>query len=488
MNNTSTKTKLHKSNILHPPFNDIAPYFSAVIYKIEDKVPLESLFRLAKIECNEENKESNKHYFYFNENYIEDRLGVFTVCHKSIPTWLLNRRVSRTKDEFSTWENYATHLVLIYTTGSYMFLSCQDSRVLGIFQRAISKIDESIVSIIDKGEFQKTHAFNGDEARIIGLKNIFGTGTSGKIPESKAYTGKDSKRSLNGVTDHVFKLSHIGTTSKNGSYSGASIKKRKVWGGWTKSLDHYMEICETYKDALGTDEVKDENSLNCLAQSSEYDEIKGKKPIAFSLDSVVRGKGVLCFKSKENLYTSWSSSLAQFEKDIIEFELEKEKSDSEMIKIKFTFDDLGKVVFEYSSEDSIQPNIVFMNEDSSEPKGRDLVKYLNTTDNFKFLFSGGIAYSTDGCYKMEKLVNCFFENSSTEISWDGVNIKKEEAKVFHPYTDNILQRIEKYTSSLSNLVFATNDNGANEVADIILLFRNKLVFIHAKASKEKFLG
>ena len=488
MNNTHTGTKLHKHKVLNPPFNDISPFFSAVIYKIEDKVSIKNLLRLAKIECNKENTDSPRHYFYFDEEFIDEGLGIFTVCQKSIPTWLASRRISRTKDEFHSWEDYNVHLAIIYISGSHLFLSCKNDKVLSLFQRAISNIDSSIISVITKSEFQRTQAFHGEEAKIIGLKNTFGTGNSGKIPESKAYTGKDCKRSLNGITDHVFKLSHIGSTNKENGYSGASINKRKVWGGWTDSLNSFMEVCDNYSISLGDTEILESSPLQCLAQPSDFDEIKDKKPISFSLESVIRRKGVLCLKNDENIYTSWYASLTQFEKDIIEFEMWVDKKTSENCRVKFSFSEFGEIKFEYSSDNLIEPFVVFMNENSTEPRGRDLVKYLNSTDNFVFLFSGGISYSKDGCYKMEKLKNCFFDQSSTEISWGDVDITKEEAKAFHPFKLNILQRVEEFTKFLPNVLFAINDNGSNEVSDIILILKNKVIFIHAKASKGKLPG
>jgi len=488
MNNAIAKTKLQKSKILVPPFNDISPFYSAVIYKIEDKVSIKSLLRIAKIECNNENTDSPRHYFYFDEEYVEDRIGVFTVCHKSIPTWLSSRRISRTKDEFFSWENYSTHLAIVYITGFHLFLSCKDSKVLAFFQRAISKIDSSIISVVTKSEFQRAQAFHGEETKIIGLKNTFGTGNSGKIPDSKAYTGLDCKRSLNGVTDHVFKLSHIGSSDKENGYSGASVKKRKVWGGWTDSLNNYKEVCDKYSNSLSDSDIKDSTSLKCLAQPSSFDKIKNKKPIAFSLEAVIKKKGVLYMKNENDLYTSWNTSLAQYKKDIIEFKMWIDKNTIEKCQIKFLISDSGEIEFEYAIDNEIEPHVVFMSEYSTEPRGRDLVKYLNSTDNYVFLFSGGISYSKDGCYKMEKLANCFFDRSVLDISWSDVDIKKEEAKAFHPYKYNILDRVEEYSKTLSNLKFAINDNGANEVADIILLMTNKIIFIHAKASKTNIPG
>ena len=488
MNNVYNETKLQKTKILHPPFNDIAPFFSAVIYKIKDEIIIDKILRLAKIECNNENADSTRHYFYFNEEYTEGKLGVFNICQKSIPTWLTSRRVSRSINEFFSWENYKTHLAVLYISKSHLFLSCKNEKIMSMFQRAINKIDSSIISIVLKSEFQRTQAFHGEEAKIIGLKNAFGTGNSGKIPESKAYTGKDCKRSLNSTTDHVFKLSHIGSTDKENGYSGASMKKRKVWGGWTDCIEMFMEVCDNYSDTLNDSEIEESASLKCLAQPSDFDIIKNKKPIAFSLEAVQRKKGVLCLKNNDQVYNAWNASLTQYEKDVIEFEMWVNKGIVEKCKIKFKFSDSGEIHFDYAEDNLIEPYVVFVNEKSTEPRGRDLIRYLNSTDSFIFLFSGGVAYSKDGCYRMEKLVNCFYDKSSVEINWNEVDITKEEALASFPYKSNILERIEEYSSSLPNLIFGINDNGANEVADIILLMRNKVVFIHAKASKTQVPG
>ncbi len=488
MNKVSTQINILEGEILKPPFKDISPYFSAVIYKIRDKISIENIFRLAKIQCDLENAENYKQYFYFNENFIDERLGVFTICQKSIPNWLTSKSISRSKDIYNTWEDHNTYLAIIYVSGTHLFLHCKKEKILGFFQQAINKIDSSIISIITKSEFQRTQAFHGEQAKIIGLKNTFGTGNSGKIPESKAYTGKDCKRSLNGTTDHVFKLSYIGSSDESNGYSGASIKKRKVWEGWTDCLDSFIEVCDSYAFSLGDEKIENSNSLQCLAQPGNFKDLKGKKPIAFSLDAVVRKKGVLCLKTENKVYRAWSSRLTQFETDIIEFEMWINQDTLEKCRVKFSFLEEGRVNFEYTEENRVEPHVVFVSEDSTEPRGRDLVKYLNATDNFLFLFSGGISYSKDGCYVMEKLKNCFFDQCYTDISWNNVDITKEEAVAKYPNKLNILERIEEHTSKLPNLIFATNDNGANEVADIILIMKNKVVFIHAKASKKQLPG
>ena len=482
MNKTSPRTKVSSRAILSPPFNNIAPYFSAVIYNLKGEVSIEKIVRYAKLQLNRENTDNPNHYYYFDEEFIDDRLGIFTVCQKSIPSWLLGRRISRKKEEFFKWENHNTHLAIIYKSKSHLFLTCKNSKVLDFFQNAIYNLDGSIISKVSKAEFQKTQAFHGNEAKVLGLKNTFGTGNSGKIPESKAYTGKDCKRSLNGVTDHVFKLSHIGSTNEETGYSGASVKKRKVWGGWTNSMESFIKVCDSYAYSLNQLEAEETSPLQCLAQPSDFEEIKGKKPIAFNLDSVINKKGVLCLKIDDEVYTSWYATLTQYDTDIIEFKMWLKKSNPFTCKVKFFFNEDKEIEFEYSSDNNLEPSVIFMKEDSTEPRGRDLVKYLNSSDNFTLLFSGGLSYSKEGCYKMEKIVNCFFDQASTEISWSGVDITKEEAIPINPKL-NILQKLEKHSKTMPNLLFAINDNGANEVSDLILIFTNKIVFVHAKASK-----
>lgn len=474
--------------ILHPPFNDISPYFSAVIYRIHENISLKRILGFAKIECNRENRDSTRHFYYFNETYLEDKIGVFTICQKSIPTWLTSRKISRSKTDFPIWEDYKTHLAILYISGNYLFVSAKDAKIMSFFQLALSKIDPSIISIVQKDEFQKARAFHGEEAKIIGLKNTFGFGGGGKIPESKSYTGKDCSRSLNGVTDHIFRLSHIGASDKEKGYSGASMKKRKVWGGWTNSLEDFKCICDEYSLAL-TDEIYGEEiaSLKCLAQPSSIDLIKDRKPIMFRLESWIKGKGVLALKYEDQPYKSWNTEIPQYDNDIIQFQMWIDKSKFVESRIRFFFNEENKVQFEYAVDNKLEPNVVFFQEDDVEPRGRDLVKYLNSSGNYTFLFPNGIAYSEGDCYKIDKLSHCFFDKASSEIDWGDVDITKEEKRAVHPKI-NILQKLEIFSAKLPGLYFAANDNGANEVADLVLLLKNKIVFVHAKYSKKPISG
>ena len=116
--------KLHiqqnlESRILNPPFNDISPFFSAVIYRKHEEIDLNKVLRFSKIECDKENRDSTRHYYYFNEEYLEDSFGVFTICQKSIPTWLTSRRISRDRENFQIWEDFKTHLIIVYQTEQF---------------------------------------------------------------------------------------------------------------------------------------------------------------------------------------------------------------------------------------------------------------------------------------------------------------------------------------------------------------------------------
>jgi hypothetical protein len=477
-----------KAELLVEPFNHIAPYFSAIVYKENDTVDLDKLKRYTKIELNNFNNNSTRHYYYFEEEFIDNALGIFTVCHKSIPTWLTDRRISRDKNHNYNWENYEIQLVVIYKVKGYIFLSCKDDRIVSFFQNAFNRLDDSIASIIDKELFQHNQAFIGNNKKVIGLKNSLGYSAGGRIPESKSYTGNDCGRSINGTTDHIFKVSHIGSQDDEYGYSGASMKKRKIWGGWSECITNFIEICNLHADSfLSETNEREPPILQCLAKASSKDLIKGVKPVLFKMDSAVKGKGIVCLKRGDRLMIGWNAYLPQFENDIIHFELTESKEVTTTTKIRYQFDDNGTVTFEYADLNEDKVKVVFLDENEPESRGRDLIKYLNKGLNFLFLYSGGVAYSDGECVKMEKLNQCIFDKAQREINWSNVDITKEEKTAVHPKI-NILQRLEEYVQSLPNLLFASNDNGANEVADIVLLFKNKIVFIHAKYSSKPLPG
>lgn len=483
MNSTQITQGLKGGDILNPPFNDLKPFYKAIIYNLKQDFDLTLLFKRVKLECNKENSISERHFYTFDEEYVEERLAIFTVIHKSIPTWLANRKVSHNKTDFPKWENIETNLVILYISSSYLFLSSTDEKISTFFQHAISTFDGSTISILETKKLLKTRAFKGGKAKILGLRNTFGQGGVGRVPQTKSYTGKDCKRSLNGVTDHVFRLSHISSTDEEGSYSGGSVKRKKVWGTWVHGLDDYINSCESYVLEL-TDEstIDDESPLKCLAQPQTVEVIREKKPIAFFLNSMVKNKGVVGFKFENDEYLDWETELSVFEKNQIKVSVNTNNDESIDILIRFEMDESGVIEFSYDDKNIIEPNIVFFNEDTPEIRGRDFVKYLNSNQEFSFLFPGGIAYADNSCWKLDKLSNCFFDRSDASINWSNVDITKEE-KPTGSKKLNILQKLQEYSLGLPNLLFAINDNGANEVADLILLFKGKVVFVHAKFSK-----
>ena len=482
--------KLHiqqnlESRILNPPFNDISPFFSAVIYRKHEEIDLNKVLRFSKIECDKENRDSTRHYYYFNEEYLEDSFGVFTICQKSIPTWLTSRRISRDRENFQIWEDFKTHLIIVYQTEHFFFLSCKEAKVLGFFQLALSKIDSSVLSLVEKKNFQKVKAFKGDKAKIIGLKNTFGFGGGGRIPESKSYTGRDCSRSLNGMTDHVFRLSHLGSTDEEDGYSGASVKKRKVWGGWTSCLVDFLTVCDKYADSLTEDNENEQfiqRSLKCLAQPSSIDNVRGKKPILFQISSWVKGRGLVGLRYKDFSVKSWDVEIPQYAKDKIIIRINLETGLPLESVITFDYDDENKINFEYHQDNENELNVVFFQEEENEPRGRDLIRFLNRHKEYTLLFPGGIAYSDGDFYVLDKLNNSFFGNSEAIINWSKVDITKEEAVAAKPRM-NILEKLEDYVKKMPNVYFAANDNGANEVADLVILSDNTVAFVHAKASK-----
>jgi len=475
--------------ILHTPFDDITPFFSAIIYKIHsiNDIKLDSIISRAKIECNKYNSKSKRHYFYFDEIHKEVDLAVMTIRHKSVPTWLSGRNITKSIKKSFSWEDYCTNLVIIYISNGYMFINCQEEKALNFFQITLSKLDASIVSPVAKTELQKTRAFRGKEIKIVSLKNTLGQGGGSKIPESKSYTGLDCSKSLNSTTDHIFRLSHIGATDKENGYSGASLKKGKVWASWTDNIDNFITICDEYAFALNSIiENENTNLLKCLAKPTSI-KLKDRKPLLFSLDSYKRGKGVLGLKYESKSFKSWNTDIPTHENDKIIFQMWLDSSEHLECRIKFSFDESNLLTFEYAETNEHEPNVVFFGEDAVEPRGRDLVKYLNSCKDYTFLFPGGVSYSDDETFVVNKLKNCFFGDSITEITWDNVDITKEDKLAQSPQI-NILQRLERFLTENKNMSFGINDNGANEVADLVVLLKDRVLFVHAKYSKKPTPG
>lgn len=98
------------------------------------------------------------------------------------------------------------------------------------------------------------------------------------------------------------------------------------------------------------------------------------------------------------------------------------------------------------------------------------------------LFLGGIVYLDGDFYVLDKFNNFFFGNFEVIINWFKVDIIKEEVVVVK-FRMNILEKFEDYVKKMFNVYFVVNDNGVNEVVDLVILLDNIVVFVYVKVFK-----
>lgn len=182
----------------------------------------------------------------------------------------------------------------------------------------------------------------------------------------------------------------------------------------------------------------------------------------------------------------WSCYLDDTQKDTICF-IAKNSSSSVDFKLSFSFNTVTQIFdFSYLGGTTAFIQVLKDNEKNERRTKIDLVEYLNKQNNFTIIFSKGLAYRNGAFWEDNRLKRQFLKSELE--NWSTVDITKEDKETKIKGKTNILTFLENKYLTDPDTEILINDNGANEVADLIWITSKSIVLIHAKYSSKMKVG
>lgn len=465
------------------PLNSLCPFFQAVIYETGENFDFSKVESTFRIKIHEQ-KDVRKDYIRLIESSIEeDNVLLMHIMRKSVPTWLANHTVSRSSREPSIFENVGNELVICFHFGNYLFVYCSCKIVEGIITSALDCLDPSELHLVRQEKIYKVLYCKKPEIRTLGMRNIFTQGFGGTVPEGKTYFDRRAENCLTKVFDSGFGFSYCVAHEERGVF-GCSPERRKIWTFWVHGLEEFKNECQEIVYIL--DGNQPEPYLKYLVRLATIEDHSKLTPMSFFMDYSVHKKGLMGIEFQDQISFDWSCYLSEKERQVLI--VRPVNSEGLEIKIRFALNP-EKYTWDFSYYDcALSAKVIHLNEgeDEEDKIGKDLVEYLNKQKNFTVIFGDGIAYRGD-LYWQDERFSLPYEKSEVSISWKGVDIRAE-AKEPRENMVNILTRIKDYVASNDRIIVAVDDNGSNEIADIIAIGEKSIYLIHAKYSKEVFTG
>lgn len=447
---------------------DLHPYFQVLVYHYSgDDIPVTAISTYVA-----EEYRSVRHEFTFRRIATQPVLG-YEVQHMYPPTWLKGESASQTK-------NSEHDLVLIYRKDDYVFvhISCEKltNAMLGYFSTAngFQPVNaDLIMGLITSTDVQ---------LRTIGIQNVYGS--SGVVPQSKVYSGRDMREALSGTTDGGYSFEHamgvrIDQTSLKPKPIGCSLNKNKIWMSWSSDLTEFTSKCDELVDAF---QHSAGQGLSVLATPVSPNGLQ-LDPVFFSMDYYVHKKGLLLISARGST-PSGDWSCAYSGNNEVELTINGSGAPSVKVNLQLTRNPDDTWILSYS-DPTKTVSASFLDEDSDAPAGRsiDLVKYLEANPIYTIICSSGLAYRR-GRYYQDNRYTSPFGRAETVIPWTGIDITAESRKPNR--TDTIGDAIVQH---FQNALIGIDDDGAGEVADYIVVPNgDTLVLVHAKYSSEATPG
>jgi hypothetical protein len=470
--------------------DNIAPFFQVVLLVTDIDKPLEPI--LIKFDENIEKviKKSNRLIFGKDIKSTSENLIIRKYSLKSSPTWIISPEKLTQSEDAVEDENKTYEIFLLYKKGKYIFFHTSSHFLEDQLRETIVK-DFIDIHLLDLTKIYALAMNDFLEFRTLGITNIFNAG--GTAPEAKTLYGRNAEHSLTSSFDAGFGFSY-GLGSKTDSKRkksepfGLSAKKRKIWRTWTENLIDFCKICD--KLAVDIDKATKSKKLEILVSPIEISKVKNLKLLHCYIDYSIPKKGLLLvkFDSKEDYLLTWNSRLSEDTEPKMIIASDDGKFST---KITMNVSTKGNWTFEYDK--SSRKTLFLIAEDGSDlekRKGTDAIDYLNRQIDFTLIFESGIAYR-DGVYWKDNRFKNLYKKSETLIKWKNVNIRKEIEKPKNKKHISITENVKKYLMKLKGLekpYILIEDNGANEVSDLIALTDEKIILIHIKFSSSDTPG
>jgi hypothetical protein len=456
---------------------NILPYFQVIIYKSETDIDLNEYLLSFKTRINEKNEKN--HHFLKIENVVKkDNPLIVHLIHKKSPTWTDYKTITPSK-KANYLEDLENDVLIVYKGDDYFFIHSQCNVVLSLGELSVQYISNSerIAKISPSSIIQILNNEN-PQLNTLGIDNVFNAG--GSAPESKSYHSKNAKYCLTPSFDSGYGFSYcLGIVEKNDSKQqfGCSLKKSKVWRTWVKGFDEFIGNCIELEIVLKQDEIK--KGIDLLISPMKGDDVEDKLPIEFYLDYTIRKKGIVGLVRDEEVFFDWFCYINQEENNQIFFQLDSNEESSKVV-VEYTFGN-DKWEFNYFEEESQLSILLTDDEESTNRRKRDICDFLDSQDHFTFVFNEGVAFRNGGFWK-DNRINQEFKKVDNKFNWDNVDLRKEEKESEDPSKINILKSLMNHFEDYEDLIIGINDNGANEVADLIVITSDKFILIHAKYS------
>lgn len=466
---------------------NVEPFFQALVTKTEDELTTHKFYAKFIEVLKVKNNHSNTHLIEFvqptsKKEIVEDHFLAACLKHRQVPTWYQSEeKIDLTDSTKNVVLNVEYDLLVFYRKDQYIFLHTNCSQIFSLLEKTLEElfVDDGIKSKRLNGLQLNTILNQFDiEYRSLGIQNHFGCG--GTAPDAKTYYSKDASNSLTPSFDAGYGFNYCISSMKfnDGTRKpfGCSKNKSKIWTSWVADLDEFCEQCDSIVKWLGAPQ-KDNPKLDVLVQSVSIEALEHLTPIEFFLDYYILQKGLVFLSGEPGLTLDWTCKYDYENKDVTFDLINDDVITSAKLGVVFN---KGKGCFDFNYTDDSKLMIAFAELETNTENLRkiDLVDFLNKQHNFTILFDEPYAYRDEECWEDNRLKK-EFTNISGEIDWSEVDIKKESRKSATGKL-NILDKIEEHFSSQPDVIFQCKDDGANEIADYMVLYENKIILIHSK--------
>jgi hypothetical protein len=449
------------------PLGQVRPFYQVVVFSDPNGWVVNLKDEVGRIAKERARKDST-----FSVKGYERKKGLqyVHVVHTLDPSWV--RGASRFKD---TEHDEA----MLYQSGPYMFVHSNCSALLealvGAFSEALDRVKA--------GDIEKLLAQRRVEIRALGMQNLNAPGRT--APEGKTHFARDATYTLSPSTDSMYAFKYGFAVerragSKRAKPFGCSTTKRKVWGTWVDDADAFVAECDRLSSDL---QRPDPGKRNWVLATRVAKPPSGISPIGFYADYSVHRKGMLWLDAGKEWSADWTcylngAGMAQFEVtkmdgSLVTFELAIERKP-------------GALILAYPS--GAEPRKVKVCDDSGDLERRqshDLVRFLNDEEAFTVVFTRGLSYREGEYWKNGGLADVF-SKLRTSINWDGIDISAESLSPGR--TDTIGDGILRHLRAAGWPEVVMCDDGANEVADYVVIGKERIALIHAKYSSEATPG
>jgi hypothetical protein len=462
---------------------NVLPYFQVIIYKSDTEIDLNEYLFSFKTRIKEKNEKS-RHFLKIEDIIQDDNPLIIHLVHKKSPTWTDYNTITPSK-KANYLEDLENDILIVYKGEDYFFVHSQCNVVLSLAELSVQYISnpERIIKVPPSSIIQ---ILNNENPKIntLGIDNVFNAG--GSAPESKAYHSKNAKYCLTPSFDSGYGFSYcLGIISKDDvrQQFGCSLKKSKVWRTWVSEFEEFIENCNELEVILKNDEIK--KDIEFLVSPISEDLVEDKSPLEFYLDYTIKKKGIVGLAQEEEIYFDWFCYLNQEEENQIIFQLNSEE-DPPLLFLEYTYEE-KQWKFNYLDEDVTLSMFLTDNEENTNRRKKDICEFLENQEHFTLIFNEGIAFRNRSFWK-DNRINQEYKKVDDSYNWEGVDLRREDRDSDDPDKINILNSLVNYFNGFADLIIGINDNGANEIADLIIITSDKFILIHAKYSASDDAG